>query len=201
MNFEIVPSDNSSANPATSRRSTVHCPLATVHCPLSYCPLSSSEKTVFRSFFTFLDNIKYCSSHTKYQTSLKKFFRGTQSLISRVQLTRGGFTCCSDFFRLFFFLKMRFLSDYKVPGGPKNTPGQLRSFSKKSAKKFSFFFFFQKVGGFLEMSFMQKIAFWGGLKTPKMAIESKNAIFSKSEIMIPQSNLGKRKVKLILVRP
>ena len=41
----------------------------------------------------------------------------------------------------------------------------------------------------------------GGLKTPKIAAESKNAIFSKSEIMIPQSNLGKRKVKLILVRP
>ena len=41
----------------------------------------------------------------------------------------------------------------------------------------------------------------GGLKIPKIAPESKNAIFSKSEIMIPQSNLGKRKVKLMLVRP
>ena len=50
------------------------------------------------------------------------------------------------------------------------------------------------------MSLLQKMAFWGGLKTPKMAIESKNAIFSKSEIMIPQSNLGKRKVKVMLVR-
>ena len=46
-----------------------------------------------------------------------------------------------------------------------------------------------------------KIALWGGLKTPKMAIEAKNAIFSKLKIMIPQSNLGKRKVKLMLVQP
>ena len=41
----------------------------------------------------------------------------------------------------------------------------------------------------------------GGLKTRKIAPKSKNAIFSKSKIMIPQSNLGKRKVKLMLVRP
>ena len=46
-----------------------------------------------------------------------------------------------------------------------------------------------------------KNASWGGLKTPKMAVKPKNAIFSKFEIMIPQSNQGKRKVKLILVRP
>ena len=46
-----------------------------------------------------------------------------------------------------------------------------------------------------------KNAFGGRLKRPKMAIEPKNAIFSKCEIMIPQSNLGKRKVKLMLVRP
>ena len=51
------------------------------------------------------------------------------------------------------------------------------------------------------MSLLQKMAFWGGLKTPKMAIESKSAILSKREIMIPRSNLGKRKVKLMLVRP
>ena len=41
----------------------------------------------------------------------------------------------------------------------------------------------------------------GGLKTPKIAPESKNPIFSKSKIMIPQSDWGKRKVKLMLVRP
>ena len=41
----------------------------------------------------------------------------------------------------------------------------------------------------------------GRLKTPEIDAESKNPIFSKSEIMIPQFNLGKRKVKLMLVRP
>ena len=51
------------------------------------------------------------------------------------------------------------------------------------------------------MSLLQKIAFWGGLKTSKIAAKSKNAIFLKSEIMIHQSNLGKWKVKLMLVRP
>ena len=88
-----------------------------------------------------------------------------------------------------------------VPGCPKNSPGKLRSFSKKSAKNFSFFTFFSKSRGIFNKVLAAKIAFGGGLKTLKIAPESKNAIFSKSEIMIPQSNLGKRKVKLMLVRP
>ena len=41
----------------------------------------------------------------------------------------------------------------------------------------------------------------GAVIASKIASESKNAIFSKFEIMIPQSNPGKRKVKLMLVRP
>ena len=53
----------------------------------------------------------------------------------------------------------------------------------------------------MKKSFGAKNGLLGGLKTPKIAPESKNAIFSKYEIMIPQSNLGKRKVKLMLVRP
>ena len=126
--------------------------------------------------------------------------QGLQNAISRSQLTRGGFTCWSYFFRL-FFLKMRFLSDYMVPGGPKNTPGQLRSISKKFAKNFSFFFFFSKSRGIFNNVLGAQNGLLGGLKIPKIAPESKNAIFSKSEIMIPQSNLGKRKVKLMLVRP
>ena len=40
--------------------------------------------------------------------------------------------------------------------------------------------------------------FPGAAKGPKIASESKNAIFSKSKIMIPQSDWGKRKVKLML---
>ena len=46
-----------------------------------------------------------------------------------------------------------------------------------------------------------KNGLWEGLKTLKIAPESKNAIFSKSVILIPQSNLEKRKVKLMLVLP
>ena len=88
-----------------------------------------------------------------------------------------------------------------VPGGPKNIPGKLRSISKKSAKNFSFFYFFSKSREIFENVLTAKNAFWGGLKTPKMASEAKNAIISKLKIMIPQSNPGKRKVKLMLVRP
>ena len=89
-----------------------------------------------------------------------------------------------------------------VPGGPKNTPGKLRSISKKFAKKFSFFFFFcSKSRVVFRNVLAAKNGLLGRLKTPKIAADSKNAIFSKSKIMIPQSNLGKRKVKLMLVRP
>ena len=88
-----------------------------------------------------------------------------------------------------------------VAGGPKNTHRELRSISKKFDKNFSFFTFFSKSRGIFNKVLAAKNAFWGGLKSPKMAIEAKNANFSKSEIMIPQSNLGKRKVKLMLVRP
>ena len=83
----------------------------------------------------------------------------------------------------------------------KNIPGKLRSISKKSAKNFSFFQFFSKSRGILRNVLAAKNGLLGGLKTPKIAPESKNPIFSKSEIMIPQSNWGKRKVKLMLVRP
>ena len=50
-------------------------------------------------------------------------------------------------------------------------------------------------------SFKEKLTSQGAVVGPKIASESKNAIFPKSKIMIPQSNLGKRKVKLMLVRP
>ena len=78
-----------------------------------------------------------------------------------------------------------------VPECPKNTPGYLRSISKKSAKKI-FIFFFSKSRGILSNVLAAKNDLLGGLKIPKIAPESKNAIFSKSEIMIPQSNLGEQ---------
>ena len=76
----------------------------------------------------------------------------------------------------------------------------LEVFLKFATKFFIFLIFFQKVGGFNNV-LTAKNGPMGGLNIPKIAPESKNAIFSKSEIMIPQSNLGKRKVKLMLVRP
>ena len=69
-----------------------------------------------------------------------------------------------------------------VAGGPKNTHRELRSISKKSAKNFSFFLFFSKSRGIFNNVLTAKNGLWGGLKTPKMAIEAKKAIFSKSVI-------------------
>ena len=43
--------------------------------------------------------------------------------------------------------------------------------------------------------------FCRGLKTLKIAWPAKKSIFSKSEISLPQSNHGKRNIKLMLVRP
>ena len=55
----------------------------------------------------------------------------------------------------------------------------------KNPKNFSFFTFFSKSRGIFNNVLAAKNAFGGGLKTPKIAPKSKNAIFSKSEIMIP----------------
>ena len=77
----------------------------------------------------------------------------------------------------------------------------LEVFTQIPTKFFIFCVFFSKSRGIFNNVLTAKNAFWGGLKTPKMAIEAKNAIFSKLKIMIPQSNLGKRKVKQMLVRP
>ena len=90
-----------------------------------------------------------------------------------------------------------------VLGGPKNVPFPDSSevFLKNPQKIFHFLLFFSKSRVIFSKVLAAKNAFWGRLKTPKMAIEAKNAIFSKCEIMIHRSNLGKKKVKLMLVRP
>ena len=80
-------------------------------------------------------------------------------------------------------------------------PDSLEVFLKNPLKFFHFSFFFSKSRGILSNVLAAKNGFWGRMKSPKIAPESKNAIFSKSEIMLPRSNLGKRKVKLMLVRP
>ena len=83
-------------------------------------------------------------------------------------------------------------------GVQKALPDSSEVFLKNSQNNF---LFFSKSRGILNNVLAAKNGLLGGPKIPKIAPESKNAIFSKSEIMIPQSNLGKRKVKLMLVWP
>ena len=72
-----------------------------------------------------------------------------------------------------------------VPGGPKILPDSLEVFLKNSQKIFHFSFFFAKSRGIFRNVLTAKNGLLGGLKIPKIAPKSKNAIFSKSEIMIP----------------
>ena len=90
-----------------------------------------------------------------------------------------------------------------VPGGLKTFPYSLEVFLKKTVKRshFSVVVLFPKSRGIFKNVLSAKNVLLGELKIPKIAPESKNTIFSKSEKMISQSNLGKRKVKLMLVRP
>ena len=55
----------------------------------------------------------------------------------------------------------------------------------------SFFLFFSKSRGIFSKVLHVKNEFSGAVIGPKIASESKNAIFSKSKIMIPQSDWGK----------
>ena len=77
----------------------------------------------------------------------------------------------------------------------------LEHFLKDFQKLLHFFFFFSKSRGILSKVLHVKNDFPGAVIGPKIASESKNSIFSKSKIMIPQSDWGKRNVKLMLVRP
>ena len=108
----------------------------------------------------------------------------------------GGISLSLLHFRT-FFLKNRFLSDYVVPACPKYISGKLRSFSN---------FFFHAIlfenflpNGVSVAAAKKQLA--QGLGTPQNRLSAKKSIFSKSEISIPQSNHGKRNIKLILVRP
>merc|ERR1711954_482441 len=101
----------------------------------------------------------------------------------------------------FFFLKNRFLSDYVVPASPKYISGKLRSFSKKFSKNFFHTLLFQNFmpNGVSAAAAKNEPAHWLG--TPQNGPWAKKSIFSKSEISSPQSNHGKRNIKLMLVRP
>ena len=120
--------------------------------------------------------------------------------ISRLKLNKGGGYCICDFFGL-FFLKNRFLSDYVVPACPKYISGKLRHFSKKFSKNFFHTALFENflLNGVSVAAAKNQPA--QGLGTPQNRPWPKKSIFSKSEISIPQSNHGKRNIKLMLVRP
>ena len=120
--------------------------------------------------------------------------------ITQVAKRGGGFTWDSDFFED-FFPKNRFLSDYVVGGCPKYIFGKLRSFLKISEKKFfKIFLLGDSKPNWLKVPNV-KNHFCKGLKVLKIAWPAKKSIFSKSEISLPQSNHGKRNIKLMLVRP
>merc|ERR1712025_1362002 len=100
-----------------------------------------------------------------------------------------------------FFLKNRFLSDYVVPACPKYISGKLRNFSKNFSKIFFIPHFLKIFCQQRKCRCCSKSACPGAGNTPKSLHDPKNQFFSKSEISIPQSNHGKRNIKLMLVRP
>ena len=109
-------------------------------------------------------------------------FRKTAENITLVG-NQGGCMGLVDFRRKNF--DFQFLSDQMVLGGPKYISEQLRTFSKRFRKNFSFFLFFLKSRGIFSKVLHVKNDFSGAVICPKIASESKNAIFSKSKIMIP----------------
>ena len=100
-----------------------------------------------------------------------------------------------------FFLKMRFLSDCVVPACPKYISGKLRSFSKSFSKIIFIPHFLKIFFPMAKVLLLQKISPPRGWEHPKIAYEPKNRFLSKSEISSPQSNHGKRNIKLMLVQP
>ena len=100
-----------------------------------------------------------------------------------------------------FFGCKRFLSDYMVPACPKYISGKLRSFSKNFSKNFFHTTLFENFLPTDASVANAKNQPSQGLGTPQNRPSAKKSIFSKSEISSPQSNHGKRNIKLMLVRP
>ena len=91
-----------------------------------------------------------------------------------------------------------------VAGCPKYIFGNFRNFLKNSEKNFSKFFNTTLFENFVPKCVSVAAAknqSAQGLRTPQNRPWPKKSIFSKSEISIPQSNHGKRNIKLMLVRP
>ena len=133
----------------------------------------------------------------KYDTPIMHHIKSVADI---TQVAKRGGSLCSRLFRT-FFLKNRFLSDYVVPACPKYISGKLRSFSKNFS---TFFFHTTLFENFLPNGVSVAAAKnqpAQGLGTPQNRPWAKKSIFSKSEISSPQSNHGKRNIKLMLVRP
>ena len=88
-----------------------------------------------------------------------------------------------------------------VPAYPKYISGKLRSFSKNFSKNFFHTALFENFlpNNVSVVDVQNQPAQWLG--TPQNGPWAKKTIFSKSEISSPQSNHGKRNIKLMLVRP
>ena len=126
-------------------------------------------------------------------------------LVSRLRdisrnLVKWGGSLYSVVFGTFFGCK-RFLSDYMVPACPKYISGKLRSFSKNFSKNFFHTTLFENFLPTDASVANAKNQPSQGLGTPQNRPSAKKSIFSKSEISSPQSNHGKRNIKLMLVRP
>ena len=138
-----------------------------------------------------------------YRGGTCKFLVSDRFWIYRQYIThvakRGG-PCVYDIFGL-FFLKNRFLSDYVVAGCPKYIFGNFRNFLKNSEKKFFKIFTLGTFNGPLKIAPNVKKSRFQGAEKAQNRSWPKKSIFSKSEISIPQSNHGKRNIKLMLVRP
>ena len=113
---------------------------------------------------------------------------------------QGGGYCIYYFFRD-FCPKNWFLSDYVVVGCPKYIFRNFRNFLKNSEKNFWKIFTLGPPNGPLKIGSNVKKARSQGAEKAKNRSWPKKSIFPKSEISIPQSNHGKRNIKLLLVRP
>ena len=138
--------------------------------------------------------------HHKLAGRCQKFENFIFSKKYITQIAKRGGPCVRDFFGL-FFLKNRFLSDYVVAGYSKYIFGNFRNFLKKSENFLFKIFTLGTFNGVLKIITHVKKSLLQGAEKAKTRSEPKKSIFSKSEISIPQSNHGKRNIKLMLVRP
>ena len=99
-----------------------------------------------------------------------------------------------------FFGCKQFLRDYMVPACSKYISGKLTSFSKNFSRNFFHTTLFENFLSTDASVANAKNQPSQGLGTPQNRPWVKKSIFPKSEISSPQSNHGKRNIKLMLVQ-